>query len=204
MFCSSCGKQIKESMSYCPFCGESTTILVDNQENKLYYYLPLSSNREYDIKVYAEQVIFSGKFWYLKDKEFYRNQNTQDTAMIHNFIGMGYLSKRSYRKTIAFVLGGTVLEVVKMIADKLSDLVNKANGYLQWIGHEISLPDWINYTVNTIAVICLIMAVVLFFSKKKVVEISFVDKRICIPQKSISNTEYAGLFQTIKNLSQKK
>ena len=174
--------------------------MYDTQDNQLYYHLPMSDNRNYDIKVYAKQLIINGSFWYLKDKEFYRNSNNSDSANIQNFLGMGYLNKRSYRKTIIFVLGGTILETVKMIVDKLSDLVNKANSYLQWVGHEICLPEWLNNTVNVLAIICLILAVTLFFSKKKVVEISFTDKRICIPQKSMSNREYMELYQIIQPL----
>lgn len=200
MFCSSCGKQINGDISYCPHCGASAIGANNEQENKLYYHLPMSDNRNYDIKVYAKQLIINGSFWYLKNKEFYRNSNNSDSANIQNFLGMGYLNKRSYRKTIIFVLGGTILETVKMIVDKLSDLVNKANNYLQWVGHEICLPEWLNNTVNALTIICLILAVILFFSKKKVVEISFTDKRICIPQKSMSNSEYMELYQIIQAL----
>lgn len=160
----------------------------------------MSDNRNYEIKVYAKQLIINGSFWYLKDKEFYRNQNNSDNATIQNFLGMGYLNKRSYQKTIIFVLGGTILETVKMIVDKLSGLVSQANNYLQRTGHEICLPGWLNNTVNVLAIICLILAVILFFSKKKVVEISFTDRRICIPQKSISNREYMELYQIIQTL----
>lgn len=200
MFCSSCGKPISEDLSFCPYCGASAIGANNEQENRLYYHLPMSDNRNYDIKVYTRQLIINGSFWYLKDKEFYRNSNNSDSANIQNFLGMGYLNKRSYRKTIIFVLGGTILETVKMIVDKLSDLVNKANNYLQWVGHEISLPEWLNNTVNVLAIICMILAVIPFFSKKKVVEISFTDKRICIPQKSMSNREYMELYQVIQTL----
>lgn len=200
MYCRNCGKQIKDTITYCPYCGTATTETNDTQDNKLYYHLPMSDSRNYDIKVYAKQLIINGSFWYLKDKEFYRNSNNSDSANIQNFLGMGYLNKRSYQKTIIFVLGSTILEAVKMIVDKLSDLANKANNYLQWVGHEISLPEWLNNTVNVLAIICLILAVILFFSKKKVVEISFTDKRICIPQKSMSNREYMELYQIIQTL----
>ena len=200
MFCNNCGKQITENTSYCPYCGIPAIGANNEQENKLFYHLPITNKRKYDIKVYTQQIVFSGDFWYLKDKEFYRSSNNSDSANIQNFIGMGYLSKRSYRKTLIFVLGGTILEVVKMIVDKLSDLVNKINNYLQWIGHEICLPEWMNNTVNAIAIICLILAVIAFFSKKKVIEISFTDKRICVPQKSMSNSEYTRLYQIIQTL----
>lgn len=200
MYCSNCGKQIKENISYCPYCGVHAIGVYNGQEDKLFYHLPMTDNRNYDIKVYSKQIVFSGDFWYLKDKEFYRNTNHNATANIENYLGIGYLNKRSYRKTLFFVIGGTILEVVKMIVDKVSDLVKKINNYLQWIGHEISLPEWLNYTVNTLVIICILLAIIALFSKKKVIEISFTDKRICIPQKSISNREYMELYQIIQTL----
>lgn len=143
---------------------------------------------------------FSGQFLYLKEKEFYQNHGQSDTAFLSNFLGIGYLNQRSYRKTIAFIVSGMIMQGVKLTVDKLSELADQANSFLQWIGHAVELPSWLNYTVNLLAAVCLIMGVALFFSKKKVVEISFTDKRICIPQKSLSNAEYAGLYQAVKAL----
>lgn len=200
MLCSHCRKEVDQPEKYCPYCGGFLTSDNVTSKNDLHYHLPLSVNRLYDVKVYTDKILFNGKYWYLKDKEFFSNKSRTDICLIHNFLGMGYLSKRSYKLCVLFVFGGIILEGVKFIADKLTELVDKANSYLQWIGHEISLPDWINYTVNTLAVICIILAVMLFFSKKKVIEISFTDKRICVPQNSMSNKEYTELYQTIRSL----
>ncbi len=72
---------------------------------------------------------------------------------------MSYLAKRSFKKTLLFVLAGSILEVVKVIIDKLSDWVDKANDYLRWIDRSISLPDWMNTTMNIIAILCILMSV---------------------------------------------
>lgn len=103
-----------------------------------------------------------------------------------------------------FVIAGTILEVVKMIIDKLTEWMDKANNYLQWIDKAISLPEWMNYTLNTLAVICILLAIALFFSKKKVIEISFTDKRICVPQKSMTKSEYNMLYQSIMSAKNMK
>ena len=97
-------------------------------------------------------------------------------AKVSNFLGLGYLTEG----------------------------VDKINSYLQWMGHSISLPDWMNTTMNVLAVICLLLGLVLFFSKKKVIEISFTDKRICVPQKSMTVNEYQTLYQTIMQARSKK
>jgi hypothetical protein len=173
-----------------------------NQTNSLPYRLTENSERHYSITVNREEVLFTGNFWYLKEKEFVSCKSKSEKALIKNFMGMGYLEKRSPRKCILFVVVGTMLEVVKAVIDKLTDWVDKANDYLQWIDRSISLPAWLNYTMNTLAAICILLAVVYFFSKKKVIEISFTDKRICVPQKSMTNNEYHMLYQSI--LSAKK
>lgn len=58
--------------------------------------------------------------------------------------------------------------------------------------------------MNALAVICVLSAVALFFSKKKVIEISFTDKRICVPQTSLTRSEYIMLYQSIMNAKNMK
>lgn len=212
MYCTNCGKPIENTTNYCPYCGHA--LLVNEQSpiqdsainqanysesSHVLYHLPTIANRFCDIQVFSDHVTFSGKFWYLRDKDFYRNRGKSETALIKDFLGMGYLTKRSYRQTIIFVFGGTFLEIVKAVVDQLSEWVDKANDYLKWIDHTIALPEWIDTTVNVISFLCLALGIALFFSKKKVIEISFTTKRICIPQKSLSADEFQKLRGIIKS-----
>lgn len=204
MYCYTCGKPIEDNAAYCPYCGAAIAERAketDYNSNILYQLLP-TDYRKYCLKVYQDRITIDGKFLYLKDKEFIA-QNGNVTALLHNYIGMGYLAKRSYRKTFAFVFGGVILGVINSIIEKFSALADKANSFLRWIGETVTLPEWMTYLLNGTMVICIILGILLFFSKKKVVEISFTDKRICIPRRSLSDAEYAGLYQTIKNLSNK-
>lgn len=204
MYCRTCGKFIEDNVSHCSYCGTSAAVAENenNCNNSIFYQLLPTDHRKYSLKVYQDRLAIDGRFWYLRDKEFIL-QNGNATAFIHNYLGMGYLSMRSYKKTLAFVFGGVILGTIKTIIDKLSDLADKANFFLGWIGQTFTLPEWLNTIFNMAVVICIILAIILFFSKKKVVEISFTDKRICIPQKSISQEEYYELYQTIKNLLKK-
>lgn len=201
IYCRHCGECLDDASTYCSKCGKIATDKKQPTTYQLYYHLPITNKRKCDIKVYSQYIVFEGNFMYLKDKEFYRNKQPKDTVFIKNFLGMGYLKKRSYKKCIVFILGGSVLSVIKTIIDKLSELVDKANTILQWIGQSVTLPEWMNITLNMVAAICLLLGVLFFFSKKKVVEISFTDKRICIPQKSLSNAEFAKLYQSLEQLS---
>jgi hypothetical protein len=204
MYCVKCGAALDSEMKFCPECG---TLLVQpniDLSNPTLFQIMENENRKYSIAVNRNEVIFNGKFWYLNDKEFVSNKNKSDRALISNFMGMGYLAKRSPRKCILFVIVGSMLELVKAIIDKLSDWVDEVNNYLQWFDKSISLPDWMNYTMNTLAIICVLLAIVYFFSKKKVIEISFTDKRICVPQNSMTSNEYHTLYQSIINAKNMK
>lgn len=172
--------------------------------NNLIFRLSRSNMRKYELCVYEDLFSIQGDFWYLKDKEFYSSKTKEDTASIKDFLGIGYLSKRSYRKTVLFVVGATFLETMKLVIDKITEWIDKANDYLQWVDKSISLPAWIDNTLNTTAIICLILGVVLFFSKKKVIEISFTTKRICVPQKSMTTQEYNMLYSSIKKAKENR
>ena len=198
MQCYRCGKTLSDETVFCPQCGMPVNGANSNTSNQVLYKLTEDNERSYSITVNRENVLFTGDFWYLKDKEFIKCKSRQETASIKNFLGMGYLAKRSFKKCLLFVIAGSLLEVVKAMIDKLTEWIDKANDYLQWINRSISLPEWMNITMNVLAVICLLLAVLLFFSKKKVIEISFTDKRICVPQKSMSQSEYHMLYQSIQ------
>ncbi len=101
-----------------------------------------------------------------------------------------YLIKCSLKKCLMLVIAGSILVAVNMIIDKHTEWVDKANDYLKWIDKSITMPEWMNHIMNALAVICVLSAVALFFSKKKVIEISFTDKRICVPQTSLTRSEY--------------
>jgi len=198
-YCTSCGKELTDDMRFCSSCGKAVSSekpAVESNTGEIYH-LPITENRKCDIKVFSDKVIFDGSFWFLKDKDFYRNKTNTEIANPKEFIGMGYLKKRSYRKSIIFVFAGTILEGIKFVIDKLNDLVGKANDYLKWVDTSIELPVWIEYIMNGTTIICLLLAIMYFFSKKKVVEISFINKRICIPEKSLTSQEFVELRESI-------
>ena len=199
MRCSKCGKVLPDEAVFCPQCGMPLNQADESAADQILYRLAENGRRSYSITVKRDCVLFDGKFWYLRDKEFIKAKNQQETARIEAFLGMGYLAKRSFKKCLLFVLAGSVLEGFKMILDQLTEWTDQANKYLQWIDLSVSLPAWLNHTMNILAVLCIILGAALFFSKKKVIEISFQDKRICVPQNSMTQKEYHTLYQSIQN-----
>lgn len=158
------------------------------------------SKKHFEIRVYQNRFSITGSFWYLKNKEFIRCKG-HDEALISNFTGMGYLSKRSPRKCMIFVLVATLLQLIKFVLDKISDILDKLNNWLNLAHMEISMPPWCQNLLNISAVICLILAIVYFFSKMNVIEISFTDKRFCIPRRSIDSNEFGKLYNILSSSS---
>lgn len=197
MQCRTCGKVLNNDAAFCPGCGTPVSGGITGSENNVLYKLAENNNRKYCITVNRKDIQFTGDFWYLKEKEFVKCSAKKEMALPQNFLGMGYLAKRSFKKTLLFVFAGSVLEAVKLVIDKLTEWIDNANDYLQWIDKSISLPEWMNSTMNIMAIFCILIGVALFFSKKKVIEISFTDKRICIPEKSMTRQEYNILYQSI-------
>ncbi|MCM1188467.1 MAG: zinc ribbon domain-containing protein [bacterium] len=204
MQCSKCGKTVAARAAFCPQCGMAIDETGLSSGNQLLYQLTENAGRHYTITVNRETLLLTGDFWYLRDKEFVKSHGSSDSAQIKNFIGMGYLAKRSFKKCLLFVIAGSALEVVKTVIDKLTEWVDKANDYLKWIDQSVSLPGWMNGTMNVLAILCILLGIALFFSKKKVIEISFTDKRICVPQKSMSDSEYRSLYQAIMSAKNSK
>ena len=223
MYCTKCGKKNEDGAAFCSGCGERLTAVPASQVSNnaanigmpqmqpasasyqptgaacdAKYILPQTPNRECAIYVYQDRVEFYGKFMYLRDKDFYKANTDRDYALTNEFIGIGPLAMRSWKKTLTFVVMATVMEIIKSIVDWCSDMAEKADKVTSLVGHRTEMPAWPGYIVNIIAFACLVYAIVLFFSKKKVIEISFLSKRICIPQDSITYDEMQRLNYEIK------
>ena len=140
------------------------------------------------ILVTEEQFCIQGDFYYLVNKEFHKSKAKNDNCPIKEYMGLGSLRKRSPKKILFFLAFAVVLEFVDMIAGKIEDILFFAN------------TDWISYIVNTLAVICLVVGIVALFSKKNVIEISFLSKRICIDEKLFAEGDINRLHQLMVKL----
>ena len=103
-------------------------------------------------------------------------------------MGLGSLRKRSPKKLIQFIVLACILELFDTIAGKMGD-------YLFFMD-----TDWTSYFVNAAAILCVIQGVRLFFSKKKVIEISFLSKRFCVDERLFRNEDINRLHQMLLKL----
>lgn len=147
-----------------------------------------TKNRKCQLVVTENTFVVTGDYYYLVDKEFKKSNRKQDTAVIKDYMGLGTLRKRSPKKMFLFIGFALVLEIVGAIAGKITDLLFMFD------------TGWTDYFVNTAAVICLLVGLAYLFSKKKVYEISFRTKRICVDEKMFSNADMRKLDKVLLGL----
>ena len=115
------------------------------------------------IQITEEQFLIQGDFYYLVNKEFH--------------LGLSAMRKRSPKKTLRFLILAVILEFFDTLAGKIEDIFFFAD------------TDWTSYFVNTAVILCVVMGFVAFFSKKKVIEISFLSKRFCVDEDLFSEED---------------
>ena len=148
-----------------------------------------SSKKKYCIiQVTEEEFCIQGDFYFLVNKEFYKSKTRTDTCSIKEYMGLGKLRKRSPKKTLFFIALAVILEFVDMLAGKINDIFFFTN------------TDWTSYIVNTVAFLCVTAGIIAFFSKKKVIEISFLSKRICVDEKLFAEEDINRLHQLLTKL----
>lgn len=140
------------------------------------------------IHVSDTDFMINGDFYYLVNKEFRSVKNGNDKCSIKEYMGLGSLRKRSPKKLIQFIVFACILELFDTIAGKMGD-------YLFFMD-----TDWTSYFVNAAAILCVIQGLRLFFSKKKVIEISFLSKRFCVDEKLFRNEDINRLHQILLKL----
>ena len=140
------------------------------------------------IQVTDEQFTIQGHFYYLVNKEFRKSKAKNGSCSVKEYLGLATLHKRSPKKTLLFLAFAMVLEIVNTIAGKISDIFFFTN------------TSWTDYVVNTVVVICILLGLLAFFSKKKVIEISFLSKRFCVDEKLFEEEDIDKLNRVLMKL----
>lgn len=148
----------------------------------------LNTKKQCTIQVTEEQFNIQGDFYYLVNKEFRKSKSGKDCCSVKEYMGLGTLRKRSPKKTLFFLALAVILEFVNILAGKISDFFFFAN------------TDWTAYIVNVLAIICLSFGAIALFSKKHVIEISFLSKRICVDAKLFTEEDITRLQQLMVKL----
>ncbi len=149
----------------------------------------LSNNKKQcSIQVTDEQFVIQGHFYYLVNKEFRKSKTKSGSCSVKEYLGLGTLRKRSPKKTLLFMAFAVVLEIVNTIAGKISDILFFTD------------TSWTDYVVNTVVVLCILLGLRALFSKKKVIEISFVSRRFCVDEKLFAEDDIDKLNRILMKL----
>ncbi|MCM1190099.1 MAG: hypothetical protein NC541_12480 [bacterium] len=148
----------------------------------------ISDKKQCHISVSETDFVIEGDFYYLVNKEFRPVKSGRGTCSIKEYMGLGSLRKRSPKKLLQFIVLACILELFDTVAGKIGD-------YLFFLD-----TDWTSWFVNAAAILCVIQGLRLFFSKKKVTEISFLSKRFCVDEKLFRNEDIDRLHQLLMKL----
>ena len=140
------------------------------------------------IQVTDAQFLVQGHFYYLVNKEFCRSKAKSGNCFVKEYLGMATLYKRSPKKTLFFLSFAIVLEIVEAIVGKISDVFFYSD------------TGWTDYVVNTVVAICILLGLIALFSKKKVIEISFLSKRFCVDEKLFAEEDLNKLDKILLKL----
>lgn len=148
----------------------------------------IDEKKQCRIRVTETDFVIEGDFYYLVNKEFRPVKGGRGTCSIKEYMGLGSLRKRSPKKLLQFIGLACILEVFDAVAGKIGD-------YLFFLD-----TDWTSWFVNAAAILCIIQGLRLFFSKKKVIEISFLSKRFCVDEKLFRSEDMNRLHQILTKL----
>ena len=140
------------------------------------------------IQVTDEQFFIQGHFYYLVNKEFRRSKEKSGSCSVKEYLGLATLRKRSPKKTLFLLAFAVILEIVNTITGKINDIFF------------FSDTSWTDYVVNTVVVICILLGLRALFSKKKVIEISFLSRRFCVEEKLFAEGDINKLDRVLLKL----
>lgn len=140
------------------------------------------------IQITEEQFLIQGDFYYLVNKEFHKAETRKGSCSAKEYLGLSAMRKRSPKKTLRFLILAVILEFLDTLAGKIGDIFFFAD------------TSWTSYMVNTAVLLCVIFGIVAFFSKKKVIEISFLSKRFCIDENLFDEKDITKLDNLLLKL----
>ena len=147
-----------------------------------------NNRKQCSIQVTDELFLIQGQFYYLVNKEFCKPKVQSGNSSVKEYLGLATLHKRSPKKTWCFLTFGVLLGIVNTIAGKINDIFFFAD------------TSWTDYVVNTVVVLCILLGLRALFSKKKVIEISFVSKRFCVDEKLFAEDDIDKLDRVLMKL----
>lgn len=137
------------------------------------------------ITVSGEKVWFQGDFYHYVSGRFHRIRQGEIIVAKGDFLGLGRLKKRSNGRLVCFLALTGIFSLLSALSDKL--------GYLFFLNTE-----WLAVLLD-VALICSLVGLAAYaFSKKSVVEISFLGKRICVDSVLLTEQDLSRLDRALK------
>ena len=146
------------------------------------------NKKKCQLVVTGDTFTVSGDYYYLVDKEFILAKDKQEVLSVKDYMGLNTLKKRSPKKMFQFIGIALALEIISTLADKIADIFFMFD------------TGWTSYFVNAVVLICVVIGLTYFFSKKKVYEISFKNKRICVDEEMFNYADIKKLDKILMDI----
>ena len=140
------------------------------------------------ITVSGDTFRIEGNYYCMYNQEVKRIVSKYDECNVKEFLGLGKLQLRSHKKMLQFLMLGCGTQIVVAFLKKLDKFLINAD------------MSCISTLSNVLTLICFFMIIRYFFSKKKLIEISFLSKRFCVDEKVFSGEDIMKLNETLLNL----
>lgn len=153
-------------------------------------------NRNYEISLYGDSVIFEGDFYHFDGGDIYPAPNSRIALKASDYLGIGRIKYSSAKRYFRSIYVGVFLLAAGALVNFIKSIIKKAS----FIGIDIDFPLPITIIYYLLLIICAYMIFKYLRSKRKLIEISFVGNRICVPKESLTDGEISFLQQEIINL----
>lgn len=137
------------------------------------------------ITVRDGMAVFEGDYYEYREGEFCPVRQGRTAVNTREFLGLGYLKKRSNKRLLLFLAVTGVFSFLGSVSEKLD--------YLFFLN-----TDWLAALMNGVLAVSVLGFVFFLFSRKDVVEITFVGKRICIDRNRLTEKDIGALQQALK------
>lgn len=131
-------------------------------------------------------VVFSGNFYEYISSEFQAVKQGRVVLAAKDFLGLGYLKKRSNKRLVLFLFLTGAFSFLGTVSDKLD--------YFFFLN-----TGWLSTLINVMLFLSVLGLGYYLISQKNVVEISFLERRFCVDKKLFLSEDIAALQKKLKS-----
>lgn len=156
------------------------------------FYLAKDDKRRYELKIGDGIFSISGDYWIFNISDIYSQKDSHDEVLLSEYLGIGKLKMRPFRRVTAFIVFPLIIGFVSKIINHILIRILMSSDMMERI------TDLGNTIITVLMIAFILYGIRLFFSLQDLIEISFISKHICIPRKSLTEIQFKTLCQSLQ------